>query len=210
MSYSHHGFSIIGKGFLEEAPEHFLKTITLCERINLFSHNAIAQYGLGETYSERGEYKKAERHFNQAVRLMEKMKHDLSFMKFNRICAAKAKALNNEKNIDLETVYRCEKDNKIKIYEGSMAKYVGEIILTIDDRYMSEAEGWIKKAIEADYRNGMMWHLGRDYAFYAELFKRKGDLTKAKEKLNKAIGILQECGADGWVEKYEKKLAAFS
>ena len=53
----------------------------------------------------------------------------------------------------------------------------------------------------------MMWHLGRDYAFYAELFKRKRDLTKAKEKLNKAIGILQECGADGWVEKYENELA---
>ena len=67
--------------------------------------------------------------------------------------------------------------------------------------------GQYKKAIEADDRNGMMWHLGRDYAFYAELFKRKGDLAKAQEKLNKAIGILQECGADGWVEKYEKDLA---
>jgi tetratricopeptide (TPR) repeat protein len=207
MSYSHHGFSIINKGFLEEAPEHFLKTITLCERINLFSHNAIAQYGLGETYSEMGENKKAERHFNQAVRLSEKIKHDPSFERLNRICAARAKAMNNEKNIDLENLYRYEKDNKIKIYEGSMAKYIAGIILDIDDQNMSEAEGWIKKAIEADYRNGMMWHLGRDYALYADLFKRKGDLTKAKEKLNKAIGILQECGADGWVEKYENELA---
>ena len=210
MSYSHHGFSIINKGFLEEAPEHFLKTITLCERINLFSHNAIAQYGLGETYSEMGENKKAERHFNQAVRLSEKIKHDPSFVRLNRICAARAKAMNNEKNIDLETLYRYEKDNKIKIYEGSMAKYVGGIILNIDDQNMFEAEGWIKKAIEADCRNGMMWHLGRDYAFYAELFKRRGDQSKAKENLNMAIEILKECGADGWVEKYEKELEALS
>jgi class 3 adenylate cyclase/tetratricopeptide (TPR) repeat protein len=207
ISYSHHGFSLISKGFLEDASEHFLKTITLCERINLFTHNAIAQYGLGETYSEMGEHKKAESHFNQAVWLMEKIKHDPSFVRLNRICAAKAKAMNNEKNIDLETVYRYEKDNKIKIYEGSIAKYIGEILLNIDDQHMSEAEGRIKKAIAADYRNGMMWHLGRDYAFYAELFKRKGDLAEAKEKLNKAIGILKECGADGWVEKYEKELA---
>jgi tetratricopeptide (TPR) repeat protein len=207
MSYSHHGFSLINKGFLEKALERFLKAITLCERINLFSHNAIAQYGLGETYSEMGENKNAERHFNQAVGLMEKIKHDPSFMRLNRICAARAKAMNNEKNIDLETVYRCEKDNKIKIYEGSMAKYVGEILLNINHQYMSEAEGWIKKAIEADYRNGMMWHLGRDYTFYAELFKRKGYLANAKEKLSKAIGILKECGADGWVEKYENELA---
>jgi len=138
------------------------------------------------------------------------MKHDPALMKFNRICAARAKSMNNEKNIDLETLYRYEKDNKLKIHEGSMAKYISEILLNIDDQHMSEAEGWIKKAIEADYRNGMMWHLGRDYASYAELFKRKGDLAEAKEKLNKAIGILQECGADGWVEKYEKDLAALS
>jgi len=52
----------------------------------------------------------------------------------------------------------------------------------------------------------MRWHLGRDFAVYAELFKRKGNQSKAKENLNKAIEILKECGADGWVEKYEKEL----
>ncbi len=61
-----------------------------------------------------------------------------------------------------------------------------------------------------DKRNGMVWDLGRDYALYAELFKRKKDQLKAKENLNKAIEILKECGADGWVEKYEKELAAIS
>jgi len=38
------------------------------------------------------------------------------------------------------------------------------------------------------------------------LFKRKGDRLKAQENLGKAIEILKECGADGWVEKYEKEL----
>jgi hypothetical protein len=38
----------------------------------------------------------------------------------------------------------------------------------------------------------------------------KGDQSKAKENLNKAIDILKECGAEGWVEKYEKELAAIS
>jgi hypothetical protein len=37
-----------------------------------------------------------------------------------------------------------------------------------------------------------------------------GDQSKAKENLNKEIEILKECGADGWVEKYEKELAAIS
>jgi hypothetical protein len=54
----------------------------------------------------------------------------------------------------------------------------------------------------------MMFHLGKDYALYAELFKRKGDRSKAQENLGKAIEILKECGADGWVEKAQKELTA--
>ena len=49
--------------------------------------------------------------------------------------------------------------------------------------------------------------MGMNYALYAELFKRKGDQPKARENLDKAIKILIKCGADGWVEKYEKELA---
>jgi uncharacterized phosphosugar-binding protein len=78
--------------------------------------------------------------------------------------------------------------------------------LNIDDQHISEAEHWIQKAIESDQRNQMMFHLGKDYALYAELFKRKGDRLKAQENLGKAIEILKECGADGWVEKYKKEL----
>ena len=75
---------------------------------------------------------------------------------------------------------------------------------------MSEAGNWIQKAIEADQRNRMMFHLGKDYAVYADLFKRKGDRLKAQENLGKAIEILKECGADGWVEKYKKELVTLS
>ena len=64
------------------------------------------------------------------------------------------------------------------------------------------------KAIEADQSNRMMFHLGKDYAFYADLYKRKGDRLKAQENLGKAIEIFKECGADGWVTKAEKELAA--
>jgi len=56
----------------------------------------------------------------------------------------------------------------------------------------------------------MMFNLGRDYALYTDLFKRKGDQLKAQENLGKAIEIFKECGADGWVEKAEKKLPTLS
>ena len=118
--------------------------------------------------------------------------------------------MRNEKDIDLESLYGYESENTINIFEGWMQRYIGEILLNIHNLQMNETEKWIMKAIESDKRNNMMWYLGRDYALYADLFKRKGDQSKAKESLNKAIEILKECGADGWVKKYEKELAALS
>ena len=86
----------------------------------------------------------------------------------------------------------------------------GPSTLNVDNQHLSEAEDWIKHAIETDQKYGMMWSLANDYAVYADLFKRKGDLPKARENLSKAIAIFKECGADGWQEKAEKELAALS
>jgi hypothetical protein len=61
--------------------------------------------------------------------------------------------------------------------------------------------------IEGDQRNGIMFNLGREYALYAEFYKRTGDRLKAQENLGKAIDIMKDCGADGWVKKYEGELA---
>jgi tetratricopeptide (TPR) repeat protein len=94
----------------------------------------------------------------------------------------------------------------ISKFEGWKARIVAEILLNTDAEHIPEAEEWIRKAIEADKRNGMSFHLGLDYALYADLLKRKGDPSKAREALVKSIKILKESGADGWVEKYEKEL----
>jgi len=63
---------------------------------------------------------------------------------------------------------------------------------------------------EADQRYGMRFHLGNDYALYADFFKRKKDRLRAQENLDRGIEILRECGADGWVSRYEKELALLS
>jgi hypothetical protein len=63
------------------------------------------------------------------------------------------------------------------------------------------------KAIEADKRDGMIFYLGKDYALYAELLKRKKDLPKARESLGQAVKIFEKCGADGWKRMVEEELA---
>ena len=115
--------------------------------------------------------------------------------------------MSGERDINLNEMFKCYQENKTKLYEGWIARHIGEILLNIDDQYMNEAEEWMKKAIEADKRNGMMGLLGMDHASYAELLKQKGDLPGAKENLQKAIEIYKECGADGWLEKAEEELA---
>jgi tetratricopeptide (TPR) repeat protein len=87
---------------------------------------------------------------------------------------------------------------------------MGEIFLYINDGHMSEAEAWIKKAIEINERNRMPWELARDNALYTEFFTKKGDSAQAKEKLGKAIELMRSCNADGWVKKYEEEVAAIS
>jgi hypothetical protein len=91
-----------------------------------------------------------------------------------------------------------------------MARNIGDVLLNIDNDHLSDADVWFQKAIEADIANGMMWQLAMDHACYANWFKKKDDRKGVKEQLTKAIDIFRECGADGWVEKYEKELVLIS
>ena len=88
-----------------------------------------------------------------------------------------------------------------------MARNIGDILLHIDDDHLSNAELWFQKAIEADSKNRMRLQLAADHASHADWFKKKGDLLGVKEQLTRAIDIFRECGADGWVKKYEEELA---
>jgi len=202
-----HGTFCHGKGFLEEAKNHLLFGGGLCERINFHSQTAFAQFNLGEAYFELGNFEKSKEHYEKSSWVLEHNRLVPSWANLGKVGLVKSKVLNKEKNVDVESLYAHSRNNKVRAFEGWIPRYIGEILLNIDDRHISESENWIQKAIEADQRNRMMFHLGQDYALYAELFKRRGDRSNARENLGKAIEILKECGADGWVEKYEKELA---
>jgi tetratricopeptide (TPR) repeat protein len=210
ISYGSHGISCYGKGLLEEAEKHLLKGVEFCERINFPTWNANAQFYLGETYFEMGNFSKSKEHFKKGYWLLEHNRLFPSWVGSKKVALARSKVMNREKDVNLESLYAHSRNNKVRLADGWISGYIGEILLNIDDQHVSEAEHWILKGIEADERNGVMFHLGKDYALYAELFKRKGDRLKAQENLGKAIEILKECGADGWVEKYEKELTTLS
>jgi tetratricopeptide (TPR) repeat protein len=208
--YSSHGIFCYARGLFEEAERHLLKGIEFCERINEKGWRTISHLFLGETYFAMGNFPSAKDQYEKVCELLKHTRLMPSIVGLVRAAEARSRVMNNEKDVDLASLYIQSRNNKIKTGEGWFSKYIGEILLKIDDQHLPEAEHWIQKAIEADQRNRMMFHLGKDYALYAELFKRKGDRLKAQENLGKAIEIFKECGADGWVTKAEKDLAAIS
>jgi len=202
-----HGIICFYIGFLDEAEEHLLRGKEFSERTNLLAHGVLTNYHLVELYRFKGEFRKEQEYYHNALSYEKFGVLGPSWFNLLRLIIASAQALNNEKGIDLNSLYSYVSQSKIKRLEGPYKRCLSEILLNIDDDHLPEAEDWIKKAIESDQRNGMKWNLAMDYGAYAEIYQRKGDTAKARENLSKAIEILKECGADGWVERFAKELA---
>jgi tetratricopeptide (TPR) repeat protein len=208
MAYACHGAACYCKGLFDEAQNTLSNAINLCEKTGQYIWEVWSTGWLGLFYFDLGRYSTSLEYHQKAVSIATPRTSFPSFINFDKLCSERAKVRTGgyEMNLnDLPSKY-LEK-NKLKIMEGSIARHIGEIYLNVGGPYLAEAEGWIEKAIEADKRNCTSWYLGADHAVYSELFQRRGNRTKAKEQLAKAIAIFKECGADGWVGKYEKELA---
>jgi tetratricopeptide (TPR) repeat protein len=207
MAFISYGIPCYLKGLLEDAQESLTKGLDLCRKSALIIWGVWANFWLGELLVEKGEYQKAVKYYEQGISFLSKHGEIFpSWARMFKVCIARSKILNKDQDINLNELLDYYSPNKMKILEGFMARYIGEILLSLHAPPLSDIENWINIAIEADRKNSAKWLLGCDYALYAELYKRKNNHPKAKEMLGKAVGILKECAADCWVEKYEKKL----
>jgi tetratricopeptide (TPR) repeat protein len=205
-----HGCSYYLKGFLDKAEEHLLKSSDLLQKSNQLAHAAGSSAFLGTIYLNRREYETSQEHYKSSISLYRHCSALPSYIILNKIAIVLAKVMNKERDINLNEIFKWFEDIKINRFKGLASNLIGKILLNIVAQHISEAEDWIKRSIETNQKHGMMWYLAQDYALYAEFYKRKGDPSNARESLNKAIEIFTECGADGWVERYEKELASLS
>jgi predicted ATPase len=205
-AYVHHGVSCYLKGLTDEAEKHLLDGVQYCHKIDYASGFLANQY-LGAIYIEKQQYRKSRDCFAESIAILQNRGAWQSASYLMEIFLAYLKTKQHEKSINIELLSKYAEENKIKALEGQMAHWISRILMDIDELDIENAEKWINRAIEADLRNGQIWWLGMDYGSYAALFKRKGDHLRAKENTAKAIAIFKECGADGWVEKFEKELA---
>jgi predicted urease superfamily metal-dependent hydrolase len=89
----------------------------------------------------------------------------------------------------------------VKIYEGTAARYIGEILINGNNKEIRAAEPWIKRAIQANTQNGMICNLGWDHILYSKFFAKTQRPQDARNCMEKAVEIFGKCGADGWADK---------
>ena len=208
-AYVSHGISYYYKGFLPEAEIQMVKGFEFSNAIPFYWY-AYARLYLGIIYSEMGIFPKSKESLQNEITVFTENDLNPSLVIFGKVALMRTKVMNKEKDIDWDFLDLSVSNNKLKSFETLLFKYLGDIFLHVDDVHVSEAEHWYRKAIETGEKDGMIHDVGMTYASYSELFRREGARSKAREQLGKAIEIFKECGADGWVEKYEKELATLS
>ena len=203
MSHITYGMAFYGSGDLKSAAHHILEGHRLCERIGMYGWAALGALSLAETYFSIGEYQKSQECYHKASRIWEDAKSQPSWKRCAHLGMARCGVMLGDGNLNLESLSDINVRNRVKVLDGWTCKFLGGIFLNLGGSHFAESERWIQKAIEADSRNRMRFHLGLDHALYGELFRCQGNRTKAREQFGKSVDILGECGANGWVVKYE-------
>ena len=206
MAYTAFGWTLIEKGMIEEAKKNLLMGIEFSEKINYDIFNALARFRLAQAYYETGRWQKSMDQYTKAAVFVEHCGGFRSWSEQLRLGAIMAMVKMENSKIDLNNFNKYTEKAIMRAFFGWKPRYIAEILLNIDDKHLSEAEEWIKKAIMADDKNSMMMHLGLGYIVYSDLLKRKGDKLQARENLIKAIEIFRECGADERAKNAEKEL----
>jgi tetratricopeptide (TPR) repeat protein len=210
MAYTFYGASCYQKGLFDEAKTHLFEWASSYEKSASISQNGWASAFLGEIYIDLRKYDDAVNCYKRIILILENGNYMPSMIKFLQSCLMRAKVLRHDQDIEFNELFACYENYKVTWCRGWTARNIGEILLKIDDDHLADAEAWFQKAIEADTENKLRWHLAYDHALYADWYKKKGDIYGAKEQLTKAIDLFRECGADGWVEKYENELVRIS
>ncbi|MCF8025632.1 MAG: AAA family ATPase [Desulfobacteraceae bacterium] len=210
LAYTSHGMSCYYKGYLPEAEQYLVEAMAYHEKAANGAYGQVAASSLGYTYGEMHKYDKALEFAEKFISMIEDTRTMLSWANVHKLFMAKVHILNKDKEVDLhevESLIASHEKSRLAACEAAGALLIAEIYMHIDDHHLIEAESWINRAIGFNTKYDTKWELARDHVVYAEWFFKGGDVAKTRQQLTTAIGLFGKCGADGWVEKYEKELA---
>jgi predicted ATPase len=153
------GVAYYGKGFLEEAEEHLLKSVDFLQKSNNLVYGASANAFLGCTYFDMEDYNTSQEYYKKSISLFRHCNSVPSYIIWNKFAVVLAKVMNKEKDINLNEIFKWHEDIRQKWIEGWASNCIGKILSNIDDQHILEAEVWITRAIETNQKYGMMWNL---------------------------------------------------
>ncbi|MGM0656699.1 MAG: AAA family ATPase [Thermodesulfobacteriota bacterium] len=204
-AYGIYGCALYYKGEFEKAKKYLLEGLEY-NQTSFFAGEAWTSWNLGNLWFEMGKFKNARKCYEDAIAVTERDNMFPSLTNAIKTDLTRLWVRTGGLDVGYRELFESFENNKLKLCEGIIARNIGDILLQSSDGQLADSEAWIKKAIYADTKNGTRLYLAADHALYAEWFKKKGDLSGAREQLSRAIEIFRECGADGWVEKYEGEL----
>jgi tetratricopeptide (TPR) repeat protein len=202
-----HGFVCFFRGEFTEAVRFLAEAIKLTRKSAHDLWKGWAEFWLAHNFYHSGKYKEARHFFRETLTTFKNRKDNpVPWESFHELCLQMAQAVSGEAVRDFcPSFFGSQKVSPqiAGIYQATLARI---LIMFGPDRW-SEAESLLNNAIATDDRIGTRWSLAQDHAALSELHQKNGDRTSARHHLNQAIEIMQECGADGWVEKYQAALS---
>ncbi|MCF8025634.1 MAG: AAA family ATPase [Desulfobacteraceae bacterium] len=207
MAYTARGTACFFKGELEQAEHWLFEAIDFCRNSGHGFWQASAEFFLAISYHCSQKYADARKFFSQTISTEQVLKGFSFWEIYARFCLKRTIV---ESGGDIDPPFPPEgyqQRNYPKFVAGQLEATVAEILLKIDPTRISEAEALLATAIAEDEKNGTRWCLAKDYEALSGLCRRKGDPEEAVASLNKAIEIMEACGAEGWVKKYREMLA---
>ena len=189
------------KGDFENAESYLLQALAFSEKTGHYTNWMTACEHIFELYIHLGEYQKAQDYYEKMILILKPTEYRPSEIALYKAGLARAKVLSSDHDVDIDKLLGYCSSIRSKRMQNKCSRYICEILLHIDS-HIDRADELLKKIIEADKRDNFKFYLGQDYALYAALHKRHGNQSMARQYLSKAIEIYEECGANGWVDKY--------
>ncbi|MDY6789823.1 MAG: adenylate/guanylate cyclase domain-containing protein [Thermodesulfobacteriota bacterium] len=205
------GFGVVCfyQGLLDEAIPRLLEGVEICRKRSNYAWAAYASLYLGLIFFETREFENSRKYFLEMISMVRASIKIPSWIHMGLLLLTRTEVYMGQYDSTIDELTHKYENSRIKIFEGWMANTIGEILLYGNAEHRPEARKWIKRAIIADERNGMRWHLAKDYILYSNFLNKCGEHQKERQYLEMAVETFTACGADGWVEKYEKQLETF-
>jgi class 3 adenylate cyclase/tetratricopeptide (TPR) repeat protein len=207
MAHACYGSTSYYQGLFEEAEDHLLRAIGLCEKTTHFTWGSWASNFLGDMYFDQRRYDQSIEAYQKAFSFLEKRRFGPSWLTLTKVAITRARVVRGDSEVSLNEVLKYYAQNKNRAFAGWIAQYTAETLFHLGEPLTSQAQSWAEKAIELDRQNGTRLLLGRDYLLSARIWNRTGNPSKAREDLVQAIEIFQQCGAAGYLKRASQELA---